>query len=216
MRRNKRALVAVSFALVAVGALAMVARPTPAVVLSSQLVIGMVGATFGPALAAISMGLVGHEGLARRMGRNHALDHVGNVVAAALAGYIGDWLGYGSIFVLGAVMCAGGIIAVSLIRGDEIDYEPSRGGGAEPGGGIAEPMFDKDLDLAPPSLGAKSSRFAALGELVTDCRILIFTVSVVLFHFANAAMLPMVDQKLTTGLTLGCSLFFGPLQMGVH
>jgi predicted MFS family arabinose efflux permease len=203
--RNKRALVAASFALVAVGALAMVARPTPVVVLSSQVVIGMVGATFGPALAAISLGLVGHEGLARRMGRNHALDHVGNVVAAALAGFIGDWLGYGSIFVLAAVMCAGGIIAVSLIRGDEIDYERSRGGEAEPVGGIAEPMFDKDLDLAPPSRGAKSSRFAALGELVTNRRILIFTVSVVLFHFANAAMLPLVGQKLTAGLTRGAA-----------
>jgi predicted MFS family arabinose efflux permease len=69
--RNKRALVAAAFAVVAAGALAMVMKPTPVVVLSAQVLIGMVGATFGPALAAISLGLVGYEGLARRMGRNH-------------------------------------------------------------------------------------------------------------------------------------------------
>jgi predicted MFS family arabinose efflux permease len=203
--RNKRALVAAAFAVVAAGALSMVMKPTPVVVLSAQVLIGMVGAAFGPALAAISLGLVGHEGLARRMGRNHALDHVGNVVAAALAGVIGDSLGYGSIFVLAALMCAGGIIAVSLIRGSEIDYERSRGGEVEPSSAIAEPMFDNDLDFAPSGPRAKSPRFAALGELVTDRRILIFTVSVVLFHFANAAMLPLVGQKLTAGLTRGAA-----------
>ena len=62
--RNKRALVATAFTVVAAGALAMVMKPIPVVVLSAQVLIGMVGATFGPALAAISLGLVGHEGLA--------------------------------------------------------------------------------------------------------------------------------------------------------
>jgi predicted MFS family arabinose efflux permease len=49
--RDKRMVIALAFALVAAGALAMVARPTPPVVLSAQAMIGAAGAVFGPALA---------------------------------------------------------------------------------------------------------------------------------------------------------------------
>ena len=61
--RDKRAVIAAAFALVAAGALAMVARPIPPVVLSAQVMIGGAGAVFGPALAAVTLGLVGHAGL---------------------------------------------------------------------------------------------------------------------------------------------------------
>ncbi len=204
--REKRTVIAMAFAVVAAGALAMVARPTPPVVLSAQAMIGSAGAVFGPALAAVSLGLVGHAGLARRMGRNQALDHAGNVAAAALAGVIGDTVGYGGIFVLAAAMCLAGAVAAALIRGSEIDHARARGGEAVPPGVSGEPMLDKELDARPLATTVKAPRIAGLGELVTDRRIAAFGVAVVLFHFANAAMLPLVGQKITAGLTRGAAV----------
>ncbi len=174
--REKRVVIALAFALVAAGALAMVALPTPPVVLSAQAMIGAAGAVFDPALAAISLGLVGHARLARRMGRNQALDHTGNVAAAALAGVIGDAIGYGGIFVLTATMCLAGVVAAALIRGSEVDHARARGGegeGAPPEVSL-EAMFDKDLD--PPAVGAtvKAARIAGLGPLLADRRIRAF------------------------------------------
>ena len=44
------------------------------------------GSVFGPAIAAISLGIVGHALFARRIGRNEAFNHAGNAFAAAVAG----------------------------------------------------------------------------------------------------------------------------------
>jgi predicted MFS family arabinose efflux permease len=186
--RDKRKALAVAFGVVAVGSLAMVVRPTPPVVLASQALVGAAGAVFAPALAAVSLGLVGHAGLARRLGRNQALDHTGNVAVAALAGLIGDSIGYGGIFVMTAVLSALGIAASALIRGSDVDYARSRGA---------------EEDSGPARTGAP--RIASAWSLLADRRIAVFAVSVVLFHFANAAMLPLVGQKLTEGLTRGAA-----------
>ncbi len=210
--REKRSVIALAFALVAAGALAMVARPTPPVVLSAQALIGAAGAVFGPALAAVSLGLVGHAGLPRRMGRNQALDHSGNVAAAVLAGVIGDSIGYGGIFVLAAVMCLAGVVAAALIRGSEVDYARARGGEGVPPEVSGEPMFDKDLDPPAAATTVKAPRIAGLGELLADRRIASFAAAVVLFHFANAAMLPLVGQKMTAGLTRGAA---GPMAAAI-
>src|SRR4051794_5646615 len=119
--RDKRVVIVLAFLLVGAGSVAMVVWPAASVILLSQAIIGAAGSVFGPALAAVSLGLVGHEGLARRMGRNQALDHSGNVAAAALAGLVGDTIGYGGIFVVSACMCLAGAIATTLIRGSDID-----------------------------------------------------------------------------------------------
>ncbi len=203
--REKRRIITLAFALVAAGAITMVFWPTPPIVLSAQAMIGAAGAVFAPALAAVSLGLVGHAGLSRRMGRNQALDHTGNVTIAALAGFIGDSIGYGAIFVLAAVMCLGGIVATWLIRGADIDAARARGGETDSSEIRGAPMFDEDLAHAGTLSKAKASRIATIGELLADRRIAIFAASVVLFHFANAAMLPMVGQKMTVDATRGAA-----------
>jgi MFS family permease len=212
--REKRIAIALAFALVSAGALAMVARPTPPVVLSAQAMIGAAGAVFGPALAAVSLGLVGHAGFARRMGRNQALDHAGNVAAAGLAGVIGDAVGYGGIFVLTAAMCLTGALAAALIRGSEVGYARARGGDGDgmPPDVSGEAMFDRDLD--PPAVTAtvRAPHIAGRGELLADRRIAAFAAAVVLFHFANAAMLPLVGQKMSAGLTRGAA---GPMAAAI-
>ena len=54
-----------------------------------QHAIAVVGDVFGPAVAALTLGLYARAALARRMGRNAAFDHAGNVMIAAAAGAVG-------------------------------------------------------------------------------------------------------------------------------
>ena len=183
---RKRSWMAAASAAIALGAVAMARLPTLPVILGAQAVIGVASAIFGPAIAAVSLGLVGHARMARRTGRNEAFNHAGNVVAAILAGLIGDYIAYEGIFYLLAGMCGASIVSTLMIRPDEIDDDLARGAD-EPG---TDPV-------------SKTPRVARLGELFQDRRIAIFTVSVVMFHFANAAMLPLVGQKMTAGRSAG-------------
>ena len=176
-RRKRSWMVAAAIA-VAVGAVAMARSPTLPVVLGAQALIGAAASLFAPAIAAVSLGLVGHRLMARRTGRNEAFNHAGNVIAALLAGYIGDRIAYEGIFYLLAAMCGLSIAATLMIRPEEVDDDLASGGEAGPDGA--------------------GSTAAPVAELFRDRRILAFSASVVLFHFANAAMLPLVGQKLTT------------------
>jgi predicted MFS family arabinose efflux permease len=164
----------------------MALRPTFAVIVAAQATIGVAAAIFSPAIAAITLGLVGHAHLSRRMGRNEAFNHAGNVTAALLAALIGDQIAYVGIFYLVAAMSAASIVAALAIRDRDIDHALARGAAREDDRGRAEGV-------------------ARVGTLLRDPRILVFILAVALFHFANAAMLPLVGQKLTQGRTGGAS-----------
>jgi MFS family permease len=79
-------------------------------------------------------------------------------------------------------MCGFSVISTLMIRPTEIDDELARGAVVEADG---------------------TAKVAGIGELFRNRRILIFSTAIVLFHFANAAMLPLVGQKMTTGKTQG-------------
>ena len=159
--------------------------PTLPVVVAAQTAIGAAAAIFPPAVAAVTLGLVGRAIMPRQTGRNEAYNHGGNVVAAALAGACAYFLGYGAMFFLVAAMAAASAGAVMLIREREIDHELARG------------ADDGDVD---------GHEVVGVRELFKDRRILTFIMSAVLFHFANAAMLPLVGQKSSDGLKDGAAV----------
>jgi len=181
----KRLAVAIAAVVVAVCCALLFVAPTLAVVIVAQAAIGAASAIFPPAIAALTLGLVGRSLLARQTGRNEAFNHAGNVVAAALAGLGAYFLGYPAMFVLVAGMAAASAVGVLLIREKDIDHKLARGAddGAT-GGGEA----------------------VGLRELFRDRRISIFVASAVLFHFANAAMLPLAGQKSGDGLKEGAAV----------
>ena len=99
-------------------------------------------------------------------------------MAAALAGTLGQRLGYHWIFYLVCAFAAASAVVVNLINSREID-DLARGGAdddAKEAEGKGGPMGIKDV--------------------LKRCDLLIFLASVVLFHFGNAAMLPMAGQVL--------------------
>jgi MFS family permease len=181
--RWKRRAVAAAAAVVAIGCALLYLAPYSSLVIAVQAIIGAAATLLPPAIAALSLGLVGRAAMAARTGRNEAYNHLGNVVAAALAGGLAYMFGYAGMFFLVAAMAACAIFAVALIREQDVDHVLARGGDD---GASCEPV--------------------GVAELFRDRRIPIFVASAVLFHFANAAMLPLVGQKSADGLKEGAAL----------
>jgi MFS family permease len=148
-------------------------------VAATQALAAAAGAIFAPAVAAVTLGIVGPKAFARRTGRNEAFNHAGNAVAAAIAGITAYSFGPIVVFWLLAAMAIASVFAALSIPAGAINHHVARGldDTAEPG---SEPHD-------------KPSGF----QVLLTCRpLLIFAVATVAFHFANAAMLPLVGQKL--------------------
>ncbi len=169
--RAKRTLLAGAGLAVALGCLLIVRFPQFVPVLAAQALLGAAAAAIPPAIAALSLGLAGRRGLDARISRNESFNHGGNFLAAALAGGLGQSLGYAWIFYLVCGFAAASAACVALIRPAEIDHELARG-------------------------GETSGTPTPLREVLRRRGLLIFLASVVLFHFGNAAMLPMAGQEL--------------------
>ncbi len=172
--RAKRLLTAVSGLMVALSCLVIVFFPRLPAVIAAQAVLGAASAIIPPAIAALSLGLVGRRLLDGRISRNESFNHGGNFVAAAMAGALGQTLGYHWIFYLVCAFAVASAGVVAFINPREIDHERARGGESS-------------------SSGCKPIPFR---ELLRRRDLLVFLASVVLFHFGNAAMLPMAGQVL--------------------
>lgn len=138
------------------------------------------GVVFAPAIAGVTLGIFGHGRFARRIGRNETFNHAGNAFAAAAAGAAAYAWGPSVVFGLMAVMSIASLVSILTIPSSAIDHDLARG--LHDAGGASEGRAD-----AQPSGW----------QVVVTCRpLLIFAVCATLFHFANAAMLPLVGQKL--------------------
>lgn len=89
---------------------------------AAQIINGIVSAIFAPALAAITLGLVGRQTFAIRIGRNEVFNHAGNVATALLAGIVGYLMGQEWIFYLVAIIGGASAVSVLFIKNDDIDY----------------------------------------------------------------------------------------------
>ena len=147
-----------------------------AAVAAMNAITAVAGSIFAPVLAAMTLGIVGPKAFARRIGRNEACNHAGNAMAAAIAAATAYWFGPVVVFWLMAVLALGSIAATLAIPADAIDNHAARG--LEIGAG-----HDHDS----PS---------GLSVLLSSRPLLVFAACATLFHFSNAAMLPLVGQKL--------------------
>lgn len=169
----KREAIAIALLFLALGAGIIFFSPTYFPVLIATSVMAVVGDVFGPAVAALTLGLYPRSQLARRMGRNSAFDHAGNVVIALAAGAVGYYLGQKAVFLLVPVFAILSVAAVLMVPAQAIDQKRARG-----------------LDEADSQARSQGKTFIPGREL------LIFSFCCMLFHFANAPLLPLVGQKL--------------------
>src|SRR3984885_6472660 len=115
---RKRTLVAAGVGALTLGALLIAFVPTFWSVMSAQVLIGGTSSIFGPAICAISLGLVGHHLFDARQGRNQSFNSAGNVVAAVSMGLLGYFVSNRSIFFFVAICALPTLFALSKIRAE--------------------------------------------------------------------------------------------------
>ncbi|SCW33614.1 MFS transporter [Pseudomonas sp. NFACC05-1] len=189
--RSKRAVVAVAALAVTLGCLVLPFTSSFGLVALTQALGAVAASVFAPAIAAISLGITGARAFTRRTGRNETFNHAGNACAALLAGGFAWLFGPIAVFYLMAAMALASIVAVSCVSAEAIDHDVARG--LEAGQLVHGPV---------PS---------TLRVLLDNRTLLLFAICCGLFHLANAAMLPLVSQKLAqanvhlaTPLTSAC------------
>jgi predicted MFS family arabinose efflux permease len=174
--RAKRGAVVLALALLAAGAGIIFAWPSFWPVALANGLMAIVGDVFGPAVAALSLGLYARAQLAGRLGRNSAFDHAGNVAIAVLAAAVGYVVSQRAVFLLVPVFAGLAALAVLSIPAAAIDHDRAR-------------------DLEPAGAAATTGP-AGYAILFKSRPLVVFGLCALLFHFANAPLLPLVGQKL--------------------
>ncbi|MGH6797832.1 MAG: MFS transporter, partial [Roseiarcus sp.] len=123
---------AAATAIIAIGAsaFALAAWPIFVVAIASRVAQAIASSILSPALAAISLALVGQEAIGERLGRNASFASVGTGLAAAGMGACGYYLSNQAVFFVAAAMVFPALIALFQISEREID--PSRAHGWAP------------------------------------------------------------------------------------
>ncbi|WP_349628859.1 MFS transporter [Bradyrhizobium sp. AUGA SZCCT0177] len=178
--RRERLVAGFAVAAIGVAALAYAAWPIFPVIAAAATLHAMASCVLGPAIAAISLGLVGPSAIGERLGRNARFASIGNGVAAALMGACGYFISSRSVFLATFVLVIFTIIALSRIRDREIDPEQAHGA----------------IVRAKPDPEATS-----VLHLLRQRPLLIFAGAVMLLQLANAAMLPLMAGIVTTRST---------------
>jgi len=167
---NKRMVASGALIAVIVAALLLAIQPTILPVMTAQVLHAFASCVLTPAIAAISLHLVGHAALGERLGRNARFASIGNGLAAAVMGATGTYLSSRAVFLLTAALCVPALISLLAIgRGQHARRQTTVG------------AFD----------------WSGLRLLFSDRRLLAFAVCVMLFHLSNAAMLPLVGATVT-------------------
>jgi MFS family permease len=189
--RSKRAVIAVAALLVTGSCVLLPFVSSFSLVALTQAASAVAASVFAPAISAISLGITGPRAFTRRTGRNETFNHAGNAVAALLAGGLAYLFGPVVVFYLMAFMALASIVAVSCVSAAAIDHEVARG-------------FD-------PAHHHDHEQPSGIKVLLSNRPLLLFAICCALFHLANAAMLPLVSQKLSqinlhmaTPLTSAC------------
>ncbi|MBV9290618.1 MAG: MFS transporter [Hyphomicrobiales bacterium] len=167
----KRGVIVITMAAMTVAAFIIFALPTFWPMALATAVLALAGDAFVPAVAALTLGLAARDQLARRLGRNSAFDHGGNIAIALVAGGVGYLFSQRVVFLLVPLFAALTSAAVLMIPASAINHDRARDLG---GDGAA----------------------AGVSVLFTTRPLAIFAASALLFHFANAPLLPLVGQKL--------------------
>src|SRR5581483_6268698 len=174
--RSERFVAGVAVMAICASALAYAAHPAFAVILGASILHAAASCVLGPAIAAISLGLVGHAAISERLGRNARFASIGNGLAAAAMGACGYFLSARAVFVVTVLLLFPALLTLRRIAEGEID--PARAHGA------------------PPRYAAKKAPIRP-GALMRNRPLLIFAGCLLLFHLANSAMLPLVGSVVT-------------------
>jgi len=170
----KRGLAAIGILMVFSSALILAVTPLYPLVFTAEILHGLASGLIGPSIAGISLGLVGRKAMSSRTGRNYRFDAAGNALTAGAMGLMGSYFSTRVIFFAASALCLPALFALSQIRPKEIDYSRARNAARLDGGTQYQSVFD----------------------IVKNRNLLLFTICLILFQFADASLLPLVAQNL--------------------
>jgi MFS family permease len=174
--RSKRPIVALGVLALALSAVIIEFRPTFPLVLIALTLQGITGGIMGQAIAAISLGLVGHSALPERLGRNQRFAATGSLAAAGLMGLIGYAFSYRAIFLLVVVLTLPAFVALSRINATDIHFGRSAG--------------------APHHHTRSRPARVRFASLCKSPGLLVLALCLFLFQLSNASMLPLAGESL--------------------
>jgi len=177
--RSARLVAGLALLAICASALTMALWPMFPVVLSARAIHAAASCVLGPAIAVISLSLVGHAGLGERIGRNARFASIGAGVSAAAMGACGYWLSDRSILFLTAILVIPALFALARVRTRSSDL-----------------INTELMDATAPRADALIKEVPAR-RLFRNRQLLIFAACIALFQLANAAMLPLMGGILT-------------------
>ena len=185
----KRGLAAFGIVMIGASGLILALAPTFALVFAAEILHGISGGIVTPAIAALSLGLVGRGAMSTRTGRNNAFDAAGNALTAGAMGAAGQYISKSAIFLGAVALCIPALFALGFIRSDEIDYARARNAG----------------------IGHRAASFQRIFDLSKDLKLYVFAACIFLFQLADASMLPVISQDLAQDKNQSASLLMAGL-----
>jgi MFS family permease len=174
--RSKRRAAAAAILAIMASALLIALWPALLPIALAEVLHAFASSVLGPAIAALSLALVGHAALGERLGRNARYLAIGNAFAAGLMGTFGYYVGERAVFLLTAALALPALAAIEMIRNRDLETARS------------------DRRTAPMS---KAEATGWSWRLFSDRRLLAYCACVGLFQLANAAMLPIAAGMVT-------------------
>jgi MFS family permease len=175
--RSERLVAGLAVATIGFSALGYAVWPIFPVVVAAATLHAAASCVLGPAIAAVSLGLVGPYAIGERLGRNARFASLGNGIAAAVMGTFGYLLSSRSVFVVTFVLAIPALLSLVQIR--ERDVDATRAHGA-----VVREVADVNA--------------TSIFRLIRQPALLIFAAAVLLLQLANAAMLPLMAGVVTT------------------
>ncbi|WP_167304296.1 MFS transporter [Agrobacterium fabrum] len=168
----KRMLIAIPVVLVTIGALITLIFPDAWIVWTGQIMTAVVGAVVGPALAGLTLGLVGERLFSNQISRNEFWNHGGNFASLFATYVVVTFFGMNGIIGLMLLTAAGALVATAAIDPARIDHKVARG--------LAE-----DKGEPGPS---------GINVLLHERGLIFLAIILLVFHFGNAPMGRLIAQ----------------------
>ena len=175
--RSERLVAGLAVATIGFSALGYAVWPILPVVAAAATLHAAASCVLGPAIAAISLGLVGPFAIGERLGRNARFASLGNGTAAAVMGTFGYLLSSRSVFIVTFILAIPALLSLVRIRERDVDATWAHGA-------VAREVEDVNA--------------TSIWRLIRQPALLIFAASILLLQLANAAMLPLMAGVVTT------------------
>jgi MFS family permease len=177
---KKNYVTAAALGVIALCWLCMLAFPSEPVVFISQALVGASCAFFGPAIASITLQLVGHDGLGKRLGRSGVFSHFGNMLTAISIGVFTAYLSGQTIIgllIFFAVLSALSALGIKTTKTIPLNSSAT----------IEQDTYKKRF----------YPLFKGILGLISTPGSRAFTIAALLYTFANASMLPLMVQLIS-------------------